>query len=95
MLLDLYVKKQMGKEEVCISSVGLACHVAPTTALRYIYQLEERGLVETRDDPNDGRRRYVLLSSESRSGLDKYLDEVGRSLAAAVSRTVGAIRKAK
>ena len=74
-LLDAAIMQQKGKPHL----VGAAC-VGPgapmTTALRYISVLEERGLLQSERDVNDGRRRYLKLSDKGWALLKRYLASV-------------------
>jgi MarR family transcriptional regulator, organic hydroperoxide resistance regulator len=47
-----------------ISAGALAevLHLHPSTTTRILYRLEEKGLVERRSDPDDGRRVRLLLT---------------------------------
>lgn len=63
-LLDLYVSKQE-KKRISVTSACIASAAAPTTALRYIGMLEQRGLVKRYADPSDARRSFLDLSDEA------------------------------
>lgn len=54
--------------ECSITSACIASGAAPTTALRHIGILQERGLIGARDDERDWRRRWLSLS-EAGAGL--------------------------
>lgn len=73
MLLDLLVQAEKGRDGVSISSLGLVSGLAATTALRWIHQLEQRGLVTITGDPDDRRRRGVRLSEQAMHSLVAYL----------------------
>jgi DNA-binding MarR family transcriptional regulator len=73
MLLDLYVQDG-DRKETMISALCIASGVPQTTALRYIYRLEQLGLVQTADHPTDQRRTMVSLSDDARSRVEKLLD---------------------
>ncbi len=55
MILDLMAARLAG-QRVSVSSLCIAAAVPPTTALRWIRQLTERGVFARIDDPADGRR---------------------------------------
>ncbi len=63
-------------------SVGALCEgaaVPATTALRWLVQLEMRGLVERRQDPIDARRCFVSLTIAGRDSMDGYFQSVPRN----------------
>lgn len=68
MLLDLLSGGGNGRA-ISISSACIASAVAPTTALRHLTRLEERGLIQRRADPRDGRRHHVHLTERAVSKL--------------------------
>lgn len=73
-LLDLYVR-QVAHETVSVKSACLASGAPATTGLRWLRSLEQGGLVESQDDPEDLRRRYVKLSDRGWHMMGKLLDE--------------------
>jgi DNA-binding MarR family transcriptional regulator len=58
MLFDLFVAHEQ-ERHISVTSLCIASGAAPTTALRQIGQLEERGFVTRRGDEHDGRRSWV------------------------------------
>lgn len=80
MILDLLAARLAG-QRVSVSSLCIAAAVPPTTALRWIRQLTERGVFARIDDPADGRRVFIELT---RAAADAALD-----WAAAVRRNGG------
>lgn len=62
MLLDLFIAYHDGRRISITSVCGAAC-AAPTTALRWLKHLEERGLVDRSLDTRDARRHFVELST--------------------------------
>jgi DNA-binding MarR family transcriptional regulator len=75
MLLDLAAHDSKG-HQVSITSACVASHAPPTTALRYIETLEGVGMVERRQDPLDGRRRYLLLTDTGTRQLGRFFQRV-------------------
>lgn len=75
MLLDLYVA-ELGRRPRSVSSLGLAAHVPPSTAIRCIKRLETDGLLKRTPDIHDARRTNVSLSSRSRAALHCLLDDI-------------------
>jgi DNA-binding MarR family transcriptional regulator len=72
MLLDLMAAR-LEKHRVAVSSLCIAAAVPPTTALRWIKTLTEKGLLVRRADPADGRRVYIELSDEAARALAAYI----------------------
>lgn len=64
MMLDLMAARLDGKR-VSVSSLCIAAAVPPTTALRWIGQLTDRGIFVRTRDPRDARRVFIGLSDES------------------------------
>jgi DNA-binding MarR family transcriptional regulator len=72
-LLDLMAAHLEGNK-VSVSSLCIAAAVPPTTALRWIQQLTDRGLLERRADPLDGRRIFITLSEVGLSAVQSWFD---------------------
>lgn len=78
-LLDLFVQRSAGKR-VSVTSACIASSVPPTTALRWIALLEERGLLSRQEDLDDRRRVFLGLTNRGELAIAKYLVETGRYL---------------
>lgn len=78
MMLDLWSAGIDGKR-VSVSSLCIASAVPPTTALRWISQLTDRGLFERRNDPDDARRVFISLSPEATDKMKGWFSAVRRS----------------
>jgi DNA-binding transcriptional ArsR family regulator len=76
-LLDLLAAR-LEKRSVAVSSLCIAAAVPPTTALRWIQTLTDRGLLVRIADPRDGRRVYIELSDEAHDALIAYVGAVQR-----------------
>lgn len=72
-LLDLYAAQDEGKA-VSVSSLCIAAAVPPTTALRWITNMTEAGLLIRVQDPGDARRVFIELSSDTRRQLEAYFE---------------------
>lgn len=71
MLLDLKAAGLEG-QNVSVSSLCIAAAVPPTTALRWITAMTESGMLVRRQDPDDARRVFIVLSDETSAKLDEY-----------------------
>ena len=77
MLLDLFAAELEGAR-VSVSSLCIAAHVAPTTALRWIGRLGEAGLFERRPDPQDRRRAFMALTPQGSQAMHGYAAALAR-----------------
>lgn len=78
-LLDL-MASQLEERSVSVSSLCIAAAVPPTTALRWITAMTESGMLVRHNDPDDARRVFIGLSSETETALRQYLSDIqGRS----------------
>ncbi len=78
-LLDLYVASREDRR-VPTTSACIGAHVPPTTALRWLRILENRGYVEREDDGRDGRRTFVRLTTSGLAAMDGWLSNLLVSL---------------
>jgi len=60
-------------EEVSVTSLCIASAVPSTTALRWIRNLIDMGLLCRRADPTDGRRIYISLTDPAARAMSAYL----------------------
>ncbi len=74
-LLDLYAAKEEGKS-VSVSSLCIAAAVPPTTALRWITNMTEAGLLVRVQDPHDARRVFIELAPESHGQMAAYFEAI-------------------
>ncbi|WP_340314004.1 winged helix DNA-binding protein [Rhizorhabdus argentea] len=70
-LLDLSAAKIEGRS-VAVSSLCIAAAVPATTALRWIKQLTEAGLLRRAADPVDGRRVFIELTDAAATAMMSY-----------------------
>ncbi|MEY3657498.1 MAG: hypothetical protein RL425_259 [Pseudomonadota bacterium] len=83
MLLDLMAAR-LERVQVAVSSLCIAAHVPPTTALRWIKLMTDNGLFERVADPGDGRRIFIRLSDAAAAQMARLLQSVRHSSAALV-----------
>jgi hypothetical protein len=76
-LLDLAAARAERKR-VSVTSACIAAGVPPTTALRWIAQMTEAGLLERVEDESDRRRAFVALTARAVDAVARYFAEVGR-----------------
>jgi predicted transcriptional regulator len=72
-MLDLMAAHLEGNS-VSVSSLCIAAAVPPTTALRWIQQLTDRGLLLRRADQHDGRRIFITLSQRGLAAIRTWFD---------------------
>ena len=70
-LLDLFVNQDARR--ISISSACIASGNPPTTALRWIRQMEASGLLCRKNDGADGRRVFLELTPRARDAVLQYL----------------------
>lgn len=70
--LDLFIAARE-KRRVPTTSACIGAHVPPTTALRWLRVLEDKGLVEREEDQRDGRRTFVRLSRHGLNLVENFL----------------------
>ena len=75
MLLELLHAELSGRN-VCITSLCGVAGVPQTTALRWIHQMIDQGLLLRRKDKDDGRRIYLELAAKVSGALRRYFVEV-------------------
>jgi hypothetical protein len=78
MLLDLTAARAE-HTRVSVTSLCIASGVPPTTALRWIGQMTQAGLLERLEDDTDRRRAFIALSAQAADGMARYFAELGRN----------------
>jgi len=78
MILDLMAARLAG-QRVSVSSLCIAAAVPPTTALRWIRQLTDRGVFSRIDDPADGRRVFIELTDNAAEAVMAWSAAVRRT----------------
>lgn len=74
-LLDLYIQAGRGVD-VNVSSACLASIAPPTTALRYIAELEGRGIISRTPTARDARLLIVQLTERGCAMVEKIIDQM-------------------
>ncbi|WP_114521886.1 winged helix DNA-binding protein [Altererythrobacter sp. ZODW24] len=77
MLLDLTAAR-VEHTRVSVTSLCIASGVPPTTALRWITQMTEAGLLERVEDEADRRRAFIALTDAASDAMARYFTEVGK-----------------
>ncbi len=62
---------------VSVTSLCIASQVPPTTALRWIGQMTDAGMLERVEDDLDRRRAFVALSDSTADGMARYFQAIG------------------
>ncbi|MBO9518795.1 MAG: winged helix DNA-binding protein [Porphyrobacter sp.] len=79
-LLDLTAAR-IEAIRVSVTSLCIASGVPPTTALRWIGQMIEAGLLQRNEDDADRRRAFIALTDRAADMMARYFAEVGKSTA--------------
>ncbi|WP_428333231.1 winged helix DNA-binding protein [Novosphingobium sp.] len=83
MLLDLTAAR-VEHVRVSVTSLCIASGVPPTTALRWIGQMTDVGLLQRVDDETDRRRAFITLTDKAADAMARYFSELGNSVASMV-----------
>ena len=76
MLLDLTAARAE-QTRVSVTSLCIASGVPPTTALRWIGQMTEAGLLQRVEDDTDRRRAFITLTDKAVEAMSRYFAELG------------------
>lgn len=76
MLLDLTAARAE-HSRVSVTSLCIASGVPPTTALRWIGQMTDAGLLQRVEDPSDRRRAFIALTDSAADAMARYFAQVG------------------
>lgn len=74
-LLDLAAARAE-RRQVSVTSLCIAAGVPATTALRWIGQMVDSGLLLRVSDPHDRRRAYIALSDATADSMARYFDSI-------------------
>lgn len=83
MLLDLTAARAE-HTRVSVTSLCIASGVPPTTALRWIGQMTEAGLLTRVEDETDRRRAFITLTDKAADAMARYFAELGTRAATLV-----------
>lgn len=78
LLLELY-SVDLAKAQIATSELGKAASIAPSTALRWLGQLEQSGLIVRARDDADKRRMFVRLSPKGLALMREYFGQRKRA----------------
>jgi hypothetical protein len=78
MLLDLTAARAE-QSRVSVTSLCIASGVPPTTALRWIGQMTEAGLLQRVEDETDRRRAFITLTDKAADNMAGYFVELHNS----------------
>ena len=79
-LLDLTAARAEHRR-VSVTSLCIAAAVPATTALRWITQMSEMGILVREQDEEDKRRAFIALSDSAADAMARYFDELGKDAA--------------
>jgi hypothetical protein len=77
-LLDLTAARAEHRR-VSVTSLCIAANVPATTALRWIAQMVDTGILERIRDDTDRRRAFIALSNNAADAMARYFDAIGQS----------------
>lgn len=83
MLLDLTAAHGEG-QKVSVTSLCIAANVPATTALRWLSQMVETGVLRRVADPADKRRAFIELSESAKAGMAGFFAALEEPLAFAI-----------
>ena len=76
MMLDLMIAR-LSRQRVAVSSLCIAAAVPPSTAIRWVKALTERGIFIRADDPDDARRVFIELSDDTAAAMMRWAEKFG------------------
>lgn len=79
-LLDLTAARAEHRR-VSVTSLCIAAAVPATTALRWISQMTDMGILVREQDEEDKRRAFIALSDGAADAMARYFDELGKDSA--------------
>ena len=79
-MLDLTAARAEHRR-VSVTSLCIAAAVPATTALRWIAQMTDMGILLREQDPDDKRRAFITLADPVADAMARYFDELGKDAA--------------
>lgn len=79
-LLDLTAARAEHRR-VSVTSLCIAATVPATTALRWIAQMTDMGILVREHDEEDKRRTFIALSDKAAEAMARFFDELGQDAA--------------
>lgn len=76
MLLDLTAARAE-QSRVSVTSLCIASGVPPTTALRWIGQMTDAGLLQRNEDKTDRRRAFITLTEKATDAMTRFFAQLG------------------
>ena len=67
---------ELKQQRTFLSNIAELAQIPTTTALRWVSAMANEGLLVRRDDPLDGRRVFIELSSKGSEAMRKYFIEL-------------------
>jgi hypothetical protein len=80
MLLDLTAARAE-HSRVSVTSLCIASGVPPTTALRWIGQMTEAGLLQRIEDKTDRRRAFITLTEKAADAMTRFFAQLAATSA--------------
>ena len=73
LMLELYEAERAGRA-MTVSVMGLVDRIAPTTTLRYLEALQNKGAIRRVAHENDNRITYVELTESAKASIDSVFE---------------------
>lgn len=74
-LLDLFAASEQGRL-LTVSDASMSGGTAPTTGLRWVHVLEQKGLIARENDQADARRVYLRLKDDTETRISDLLSSL-------------------
>lgn len=87
-LLELYIHRG-SHWDLSVTAIALAADIPPTTSLRWLGELEDRGLIDRKADQQDRRRSHVRLTQDGLVMVETMLVQLATSLGLSRNEAAG------